>query len=90
MIAKRESRLKPQMTTGTPNAPGSRASWMTAEEAGRYLGIDSRTLLAWARQGKVPGYKLSGTQRHVWRFLIEDLDATMMAPSVALKNRRIL
>jgi excisionase family DNA binding protein len=63
---------------------------MTAEEGADYLGIGPRTLLAWARQGLVKGYKLSGTQRHVWRFLIEDLDATMVAPSVALQNRRIL
>ena len=67
------------------NAPGSRAPWMTAEEGAKYLGIDPRTLLSWARRGQVKGYKLSGTQRHVWRFLIEDLDASMM-PLPAVLN----
>jgi excisionase family DNA binding protein len=62
---------------------------MTAEQAAQYLGINSRTLLSWARHGKVRGYKLSGTLRHVWRFLIEDLDATMSAPSVVLQNGRV-
>jgi excisionase family DNA binding protein len=72
------------------NAPCSRAPWLSAEQAANYLGVEARTLLSWVREGKVKGYKLSGTQRHVWRFLIEDLDATMVAPSVALQNRRIL
>jgi excisionase family DNA binding protein len=72
------------------NAPGSRAPWMTAEQGAAYLGIDSRTLLAWARRGKVKGYKLSGTQRHVWRFLIEDLDASIIgAPAVLASNGAI-
>lgn len=90
VIVKDGTTLRFRMTTMTPNAPGSRAPWMTAEEGAAYLEVGPRTLLGWARQGKVKGYKLSGTQRHVWRFLIEDLDATMVAPSVALQNRRIL
>jgi hypothetical protein len=56
---------------------------MTAEQAAQYLGINPRTLLSWARQAKVKGYTLSGAQRHVWRFLIEDLDASIIgAPAV--------
>lgn len=74
----------------TINAPDSRAPWLSAEQAASYLGVEPRTLLSWARCGKMKAYKLSGTKRHVWRFLIEDLDATMVAPSVALENRRIL
>jgi len=66
------------------NAPGSRAPWMNAEEAAGYLGIDPRTLLRWARCGKVKGHKLSGTARHVWRFLIEDLDASIMSSPAVL------
>jgi excisionase family DNA binding protein len=78
------------MTEMTINAPGSRAPWLSAEQAAAYLGIDSRTLLAWARRGKVKGYKLSGTQRHVWRFLIEDLDASIIgAPAVLESNGAI-
>jgi excisionase family DNA binding protein len=72
------------------NAPGSRAPWMTVEQGAAYLGIDPRTLLLWARQGKVKAYKLSGTQRHVWRFLVEDLDASIIGtPAVLGRNLEI-
>ena len=63
--------------------------WLTATEAAQYLRVEPRTLLMWARQGKVKGYILSGARRLTWRFRIEDLDATMSPPSVALKNGRI-
>jgi excisionase family DNA binding protein len=56
--------------------------WLTAEEAAEYLKIKHRTLLLWARQGKITGYTLSGTARHVWRFHQTDLDATLVVPSV--------
>ncbi len=69
------------------NLPES--EWLTAEEAAHHLRIEPRTLLLWARQGKVKGYVLSGTQRLTWRFLRADLDATLTAPSVALTNGRI-
>jgi excisionase family DNA binding protein len=64
--------------------------WLTAVEAAQYLRVEPRTLLLWARQGRVKGYVLSGTKRLTWRFRIEDLDATMSPPSVALENGRIL
>lgn len=56
--------------------------WMSSDQAAQYLQIDRRTLLEWARQGKVKGYKLSGVIRHVWRFRQADLDA-MLCPSSA-------
>jgi len=62
--------------------PPSVTAWLTAEEAANYLRVKSRTLLLWARQGKVKGYTLSGSSRHVWRFRQADLDATLTAPSV--------
>jgi hypothetical protein len=34
------------------------------------------------RQGNVKGYKLSGTKRHVWRFLRADLDAALLGDPV--------
>lgn len=72
-------------------APGSRACWLSAAAAAAYLEIDKRTLLRWARQGQVRAYRLSGTQRHVWRFLIEDLDAAVMleSPTVLEPNRSL-
>lgn len=56
--------------------------WLSSEQAAAYLQIDRRTLLDWARQGKVKGYKLSGIVRHVWRFRQSDLDA-ILCPSSA-------
>lgn len=62
--------------------------WLTAVEAAQYLKINTRTLLAWAREGKVKGYVLSGHTRHVWRFRRVDLDATLDVPAV-LNHRRV-
>ena len=61
---------------------GKRLQWLTAEEAAQYLKVKVRTLLQWARQGKVKGYPLSGTKRRVWRFLYADLDAMLVGPAV--------
>jgi len=65
-----------------PNSEEYRTEWLTAEEAAEHLRIKTRTLLLWARQGKVKGYMLSGVRRHVWRFRQVDLDATLELPSV--------
>lgn len=48
--------------------------WLTAREAAEYLKVRPRTLLLWARQGKVPGHRLSGIQRCIYRFLRHELD----------------
>jgi len=58
------------------------SSWLTAAEASAYLRIKVRTLLLWARQGKVKAYALSGTERRVWRFRREDLDAALVESAV--------
>jgi predicted site-specific integrase-resolvase len=70
-------------------SPIPELEWLTAKEAARHLRIDPRTLTLWARKGKVKGHILSGTRRITWRFLRSDLDATLTAPSVALRNGRI-
>jgi excisionase family DNA binding protein len=62
-------------------AANALSGWLTASEAAEYLKIRVRTLLLWARQGKVKGYVLSGTQRHVWRFRREDLDGAFLQPA---------
>lgn len=67
---------------------GQQSKWLTAKEAASYLKIEPRTLLLWARRGRIKGYVLSGTERITWRFRSEDLDATMTAPSVALTKGR--
>jgi excisionase family DNA binding protein len=56
--------------------------WLTAMEAAAYLKVKVRTLLLWARQGKVKGFALSGTKRRVWRFRQLDLDAVLLEPTV--------
>lgn len=63
--------------------------WLTAKQAAEYLSVETRTVLLWARQGKLKGYVLSGTHRVTWRFLQSDLDAMLFAPSVALEHRRV-
>ncbi len=71
---------KPEAENMDRNQPGS--SWMTAHEAALYLKVKPRTLLLWARQGKVKGHILSGTARRVWRFRQQELDGTLELPSV--------
>jgi excisionase family DNA binding protein len=65
--------------------------WLTASEGADYLKVKGRTLLLWARQGKIKGYALSGTQRRVWRFRKQDLDAALVqipvVPSTPLSVR---
>ena len=52
--------------------------WLTAGEAAEYLKVNPRTLLNWAREKKVPAYRLSGgTQRSIWRFSKPELDAML-------------
>jgi excisionase family DNA binding protein len=58
------------------------SEWLTATEAAQYLKVKPRTLLQWARNRKIPGYKLSGVERCVWRFLKTELDA-ILCPSSA-------
>jgi excisionase family DNA binding protein len=52
-------------------------SWLTANEAAAYLRVQPRTLLLWARQGKVPAHRLSGIRRCIWRFLKCELDGML-------------
>jgi excisionase family DNA binding protein len=62
--------------------------WLTAKESAVYLKVERRTLLDWARQGKVKGYTLSGVARHVWRFRQSDLDAMLVASSAGTADGR--
>lgn len=69
------------------NSQSSRPSeWLTASEAAAYLRVQVRTLLHWARQGKVKAYALSGTKRRIWRFRVEDLDTALMASPVLVSS----
>src|ERR1700686_3399390 len=75
-----------------------RPTWLTAREASQYLNVKVRTILLWARQGRVKAYALTGTQRRVWRFLHADLAAMVTTkklvvssaqPSVLVNERSI-
>lgn len=66
---------------------GHSTQWLTAREAAAHLRIRPATLLLWVRRGKVPGHKLSGTRRCVWRFLRCELDAMLSAPIVRSNER---
>lgn len=57
-------------------------TWLTLTEAARHLKVKPRTLGLWTRQGKVKGFALSGSSRHVWRYRVEDLDAALLASPV--------
>lgn len=82
--------LTPQLANTTEHAQYAQQSqWLTSREAGEYLKIPSRTLLAWARDGKVKGYTLCGIKRHVWRFLREDLNAILTLPVVLSQKERV-
>ena len=74
------------------------STWVTAAEAAQYLMIKTRTILFWARSGKIKAYSLTGTKRRVWRFLQSDLDDVLIhsrpvissaQPSVLANERRI-
>jgi excisionase family DNA binding protein len=49
--------------------------WMTAREAAEHLRVAHRTVLLWAKTGRIPAHKLSGSQRCTWRFRADELDA---------------
>jgi len=59
-----------------------KSEWLTAREAAAYLKVKPRSLLLWVRQGKIKAYALTGTERRVWRFLKEDLDAGLLSRPV--------
>jgi len=71
-----------QVLRAQANTDGECSSWLTAEEAAEHLKVRTPTLLQWARQGKMKGHVLSGVRRHIWRFRLVDLDATLELPSV--------
>jgi excisionase family DNA binding protein len=60
--------------------------WLTAKEAAAYLKVAHRTILEWAKTGRIRAHRLSGTARVTWRFRAVDLDGAMMAAPSAAKN----
>jgi len=62
--------------------------WLTANEAALHLKIKPRTVLKWAKTGRIPAHPLSGKKRVRWRFLKSELDAMLALPSAA-EDRRL-
>ena len=64
------------------------SQWLTATEAAQYLKVQPRTILKWAKEGRIPAHSLSGSRRITWRFLKSELDSAMLAtPSAAELGR---
>lgn len=63
------------------------SEWLTAREAAAHLKVAPRTLVRWARGGRIPAHRLSGTGRITWRFLRSELDAMLGASSVGSAER---
>jgi excisionase family DNA binding protein len=47
--------------------------FVDADEAAKFLKINRRTLLHWARQGGLPAHPLGRGSRKTWRFLVSEL-----------------
>ena len=69
------------------NSTAQTSQWLTATEAAHYLKVKPRTILKWAKEGRVPAHPLSGSQRVTWRFLRSELDAMLTLPSAAKDGR---
>jgi len=80
---------KPGEKADQPAISHSAEEWLTASEAAAHLKVKPRTILQWAKDGKIHGHVLSGTKRCTWRFLRSELDAILTTPSAALVNGRI-
>jgi excisionase family DNA binding protein len=53
-----------------------REYFVDADEAARFLKVDRRTVLRWARDGHIPAHPLNpSAERKDWRFLLSQLDA---------------
>jgi excisionase family DNA binding protein len=66
--------------------PGTQSVWLTAREAALYVRVSHRTILEWAKTGRIPAHRLSGTRRITWRFRAEELDGAMIAAPSAAEN----
>jgi excisionase family DNA binding protein len=61
----------PEIVPTRPNAISE--FFVDADEAARFLKINRRTLLQWARDRAVPAHPLGKGARKTWRFLISEL-----------------
>ena len=67
----------PQRTTRALGALVDREPYVDAAAAAKFLGVNRRTVLRWAREGKIPAHPASGCRRKTWRFRLSELDEFM-------------
>ncbi len=61
-------------TTAEPNAVQFEY-FVDADGAARFLSVDRRTVIRWAREGHIPAHPLDeNATRKDWRFLLSELD----------------
>ena len=65
--------------------PGTQSDWLTAREAALYVRVAHRTILEWAKTGRIPAHRVRD-DRITWRFRAEELDSAMMAAPSAAEN----
>ena len=63
------------------------SEWLTAHELANYVKVKPRTILKWAKEGRIPAHPLSGSQRITWRFLKAEVDGMLTSPSAAELRR---
>jgi len=67
-----------EQKTANHNLPSQIEYFVDADEAARFLKINRRTVLRWAREGHVPAYPLdSRSERKDWRFRLSELNRWM-------------
>ena len=74
------SDLLSDIRNGKPLLPAPPRKFFNAEEAADYLGgMNSRTVVRWAREGYLPAYPIGEGKRRLWRFLESDLEVWMLS-----------
>lgn len=76
---------RPQSTCNNhPLTPGSKGRrFLNAKETATYLGVNSRTVTRWAREGYLPAYPIGEGKRRLWRFLHHDLERWVLSRQAA-------
>jgi excisionase family DNA binding protein len=87
--AKPETNFEPEVQLAHAYGLAKHAGWLTANEAAEYLKVKPRTVLKWAKEGRIPAHALSGSKRVTWRFLKSELDNAMLASPSAAGSGRI-
>lgn len=58
-------------------SPEPLEGFVDADEAGKFLSLNRRRILALARVGKLPGHPIGDGARRVWRFRLSELAAAV-------------